>query len=57
MQRLYPIRLEASLHETIWGGQRLERDGWKILPTRNVPIGEAWETEINTVAQNGGLGL
>lgn len=52
MQRLHPIRLEASFHETIWGGQRLKRDGWKILPSCDRTIGEAWETEINTVAQN-----
>jgi mannose-6-phosphate isomerase len=52
VQRLYPIRLEASLHETIWGGQRLERDGWKTLHACDRTIGEAWETEINTVAQN-----
>jgi len=50
---VYPIRLEASLHETIWGGRRLERDGWKQLPPGDVAIGEAWETEINTVVQNG----
>jgi mannose-6-phosphate isomerase len=50
---LYPIRLEASLHETIWGGRRLERDGWKCLPSGNIAIGEAWETEISTVVQNG----
>jgi len=50
---LHPIRLEASLHETIWGGQRLAREGWKHLPARNAAIGEAWETEVNTIAQNG----
>jgi len=50
---LYPLRLQASLHETIWGGRRLEVEGWKQLPPANVPIGEAWETEINTVVQNG----
>lgn len=50
---VYPIRLEASLHETMWGGRRLERDGWKQLPPGDVAIGEAWETEINTVVQNG----
>ena len=49
---LHPIRLESSLHETIWGGRRLEREGWKSLPPGNAAIGEAWETEINTVAQN-----
>ncbi len=52
MQRLHPIRLEGSLHETIWGGQRLELYGWKRLPSRDTAIGESWETEINTVAQN-----
>ena len=49
----YPLRLLASLHETIWGGRRLERDGWKQLPPGNVIIGESWETEISNVIQNG----
>lgn len=53
MVRLHPIRLAASLHETIWGGQRLGSDGWKQLPSPEIKIGEAWETEISTVAQNG----
>ena len=52
MTYLYPIRLEASLHETIWGGRKLERDGWKTLPP-SVAIGEAWETEVSTIVQNG----
>ncbi len=52
MEGIHPIRLEASLHETIWGGRRLERDGWKSLPPGNIFIGESWETEISTVAQN-----
>ena len=52
MTSLYPVRLEASLHETIWGGRRLERDGWKTLPP-SVAIGEAWETEVSTIVQNG----
>ena len=52
MQSLHPLRLKASLHETIWGGRRLERDGWKQLPPGNITIGESWETEITTVAQN-----
>jgi len=50
---LYPIKLEASLHETIWGGRKLERDGWKQLPPGKVAIGESWETEVSTVVQNG----
>ena len=52
MHPMYPIRLQASLHETIWGGRRLERDEWKQLPAGDVAVGEAWETEINTIAQN-----
>jgi mannose-6-phosphate isomerase len=49
---IHPIRLEATLHETIWGGRRLERDGWKSLPPGDIFIGESWETEISTIAQN-----
>ena len=52
MQGLQPIRLAASLHETIWGGRRLELDGWKQLPPGASTIGESWETEITTIAQN-----
>ncbi len=53
MEYLYPIRLEASLHSTIWGGRRFERGGWKKIPAGEITIGEAWETEISTVIQNG----
>jgi mannose-6-phosphate isomerase len=49
---LHPIVLEASLHETLWGGRRLEREGWKKLPPTDIVIGESWETEISTVALN-----
>lgn len=52
MECVHPIRLEASLHETIWGGRRFERDGWKKLPADNIAIGESWETETSTIAQN-----
>jgi mannose-6-phosphate isomerase len=52
VQSLHPLILKASLHETIWGGRRLERDGWKELPPGNIAIGESWETEITTVVQN-----
>jgi mannose-6-phosphate isomerase len=52
LESLHPIRLKSSLHETIWGGRRLERDGWKQLPPGNIAIGESWETEVTTVAQN-----
>jgi mannose-6-phosphate isomerase len=50
---VYPIKLAASLHETIWGGRRLERDGWKHLPQGDVLVGEAWETETNNLIENG----
>lgn len=53
MLHLYPIRLHSSLHETIWGGRRLERDQWKVLPSGNTLIGESWETEVSNVVQNG----
>ena len=49
----YPLCLEPSLHETLWGGCRLGQDGWKQLPEENVAIGESWETETNTVVKNG----
>ena len=49
----YPLRLRASLHETIWGGRGLERDGWKQLPPGDTAIGKSWETEISNVIQNG----
>jgi mannose-6-phosphate isomerase len=51
VQRLYPVRLEGSLHETIWGGQRLNT--WKLLSTSNISIGESWETEKRNEVQNG----
>jgi mannose-6-phosphate isomerase len=51
VSHIHPFRLQASLHETIWGGRRLT--GWKSLPPGQAPIGEAWETEINTRVQNG----
>lgn len=49
----YPILLEASFHETIWGGRRLERENWKHLPAGDTAIGESWETEMSTIVQNG----
>lgn len=53
MTYCYPLRLRASLHETIWGGRGLERDGWKKLPPGDTAIGESWETEISNLVQNG----
>lgn len=53
----YPLCLESSLHETLWGGSRLGQDGWKQLSwkqlSENVLIGESWETETSTVVKNG----
>lgn len=53
MEYLYPIVLKASFHETIWGGRRLESERWKQLPVEDIAIGEAWETEVSTIVQNG----
>src|SRR5438067_1105861 len=50
MNDLHPIQLEATLHETIWGGDRLQSKGWKFLPTPG--LGESWETDSKAVAQN-----
>jgi mannose-6-phosphate isomerase len=50
---IYPLRLDASLHETIWGGRGLERGNWKRLPAGDGVVGEAWETELSTVVLNG----
>ena len=48
---LHPIHLQASLHETIWGGQNLARFAGKSLPP-GTKIGESWETEIGNQAIN-----
>ncbi len=53
VQQLYPVRLKSSLHETIWGGRKLELAGWKELPEGDIQIGESWETEVSTEVQNG----
>lgn len=44
---LGPFKLCASLHETIWGGQRLRAIAGKPLP-EGKRIGEAWETELDS---------
>jgi mannose-6-phosphate isomerase len=53
LEQIYPIRLQASLHETLWGGRNLERHDWKPLPAGEIAIGEAWETEISCIILNG----
>jgi mannose-6-phosphate isomerase len=44
---LGPMKLRASLHETIWGGHRLSDLAGKDLPEDRL-IGEAWETAIDS---------
>jgi mannose-6-phosphate isomerase len=46
-----PIKLQASLHETIWGGRNLAAIAGKRLPA-NALIGESWETEAGNLALN-----
>lgn len=47
-EQIGPIRLRASLHETIWGGQRLREIAGKELP-EGKRIGESWETALDSV--------
>lgn len=49
--RLGPIHLQASLHETIWGGERLRTFAGKDVPV-GAHIGESWETALDAVACN-----
>ncbi len=49
---LTPLRLESSLHPTIWGGTKLAVVAGKILPTAT-KIGESWETETSNHILNG----
>jgi mannose-6-phosphate isomerase len=46
------MKLQASLHETIWGGQRLRDVAGKILPEGRL-IGESWETADESVVVEG----
>ena len=45
---LGPLKLRASLHETIWGGQRLGAIAGKALPA-GARIGESWETALDSI--------
>ena len=47
-----PMKLRASLHETIWGGQRLRNLAGKDLPEDRL-IGESWETAIDSLIIEG----
>jgi mannose-6-phosphate isomerase len=46
-----PIKLRASLHETIWGGTNLARVAGKGIEP-GMRVGESWETEASNVAVN-----
>lgn len=49
-----PMKLQASLHETIWGGQRLRDLAGKALPGAQL-IGESWETAVDSQIVEGPL--
>lgn len=49
---LGPLLLQSSLHETIWGGQRLATIAGKRLPA-GAHIGESWETANDSVVREG----
>ena len=50
-RRLGPIQLRASLHETIWGGEKLRALAGKDVPPGK-RIGESWETALDAIASN-----
>ena len=52
--RLYPLKLQPSLHVKVWGGRRLAVEMDKRLPTQ-APYGEAWEMHDTSIAANGAL--
>lgn len=47
---LGPLKLRASLHETIWGGRRLATLAGKTLPP-DALIGESWETANDAIVE------
>lgn len=49
---LGPLLLRSSLHETIWGGQRLATIAGKRLP-QGARVGESWETANDSVVRDG----
>lgn len=52
MPKLYPMRLQASLHVKVWGGRQLATLLHKDLPT-DEPYGEAWELHETCHIANG----
>lgn len=49
---LGPLLLRSSLHETLWGGQRLAAIAGKKLPA-GASVGESWETATDSVVREG----
>lgn len=52
--RLYPLKLQPSLHVKVWGGRRLAVEMNKRLPAQS-PYGEAWEMHDTSIVANGTL--
>lgn len=52
--KLYPFKLNPSLHVKVWGGRKLSTEMNKPLPTDN-PYGEAWELHDTSTIANGDL--
>lgn len=50
-ERLGPVQLKSSLHETIWGGELLREVSGKPVPL-GATVGESWETALDAVASN-----
>lgn len=48
---VWPIKLQARLHATIWGGRNLADIAGKDIPSDTL-IGESWETETGNLALN-----
>lgn len=51
-QGICPLKLGASLHETIWGGTNLETIAGKRL-TPGARVGESWETQTGNRVMGG----
>ncbi|HEY7982862.1 MAG TPA: type I phosphomannose isomerase catalytic subunit [Ktedonobacterales bacterium] len=49
---IVPIKLRASLHETIWGGDSLARVAGKSVGP-GAHVGESWETEDGNIVASG----
>ena len=52
MTDLYPLLLNPTLHQKVWGGRKLETEMGKTLPDEN-PYGESWELHDTSTVANG----